>query len=102
MAAISTKILYDNENYSKQVITKYSDKVVTKTYRKYLGGTQWMFVKSNPPKNYNGCYMLTCEETTPRPEYESNRIKYCSQIKDKVNFKNAIKDQSSMPIWARR
>ena len=102
MSIISRKVLYDNENYTKQVITTYTNKVVTETYRKYLGGTQWMFVKNNPPKNYNGCYMLTCRDEQPRKVYYAEREKYCKNIREMTQFRDAVKDQSSIPVWARR
>lgn len=102
MSIISRKVLYDNENYTKQVITTYTNKVVTETYRKYLGGTQWMFVKNNPPKNYNGCYMLTCRDEKPRKDYYAEREKYCKNIREMIQFRDAVKDQSSIPVWARR
>jgi hypothetical protein len=102
MSAISTKILYDNKNYMKQVIITYPDKVVTETYRKYLGGTEWMFVRNNPPKNYNGYYMLVCKDTQPRTEYNVERVKYCNNIRNMIKFRDAVQDQSSIPKWARR
>ena len=102
MSVLSKKVLYDNENYMKQVITTYPDKVVTETYRKYLGGTQWMFVKNNPPKNYNGLYMLTCKDEKPRALYNTTRAKYCDRVREMIKFRDAVKDQSSIPLWARR
>lgn len=89
MTLISKKELYDNENDMKQITEKYTDKVVIKTYKKFLGGTQWMFVRSNPPKNYNGCYMLLNKETLSKEEYETNRRKYCNNINRFVAINNS-------------
>ena len=102
MTIISKKVLYDNENYVKQVITTYSDKVVTETYRKYLGGTQWMYLRNNPPKNYNGCYMLTCRDEKPKGVYNTERSKYCKNVREMIKFRDAVKEESSIPVWARR
>ena len=102
MTIVSRKVLYNNEQYTKQVITTYTDKVVTETYRKYLGGTQWMFVKNNPPKNYNGCYMLVYKDSQPRNKYYAQREKCCKEINEMIKFKNAVKEQSSIPKWGRR
>ena len=80
MTLISKKELYDNENDMKQITEKYTDKVVIK---------QWMFVRSNPPRNYNGCYMLLNKETLSKEEYETNRRKYCNNINRFVAINNS-------------
>ena len=99
---MKTIVRYDNDNYIKEVTKIYDNKVITETYRKVLGGTQWFFYKENPPKNYNNCWMKICSKEVEKNKYYSDREKYCKKVKKDRNFNVAVVQQSSLPVWAQK
>jgi hypothetical protein len=97
---MKTIIKYDNENYFKEVTKIYDHIVKIATYRKVLGGTQWLYLRNNPARNYNNCWMPICEIKMTPPEYHNYRKKYCKRRIELSNWRDAVKEQSSIPKWA--
>ena len=82
---------YDNENYIIYETIIEDNNVVTNRYTKHLGGTRC-----------NGNYILRCSDVQKRSEYNKIKKKYCDQYVPTQKFVQAVKDQSSIPKWARR
>jgi len=77
------KLLFNNTDYTKVLILEniYTKKIYIKTYRKFFGGTQFLFKKG---ENYNNCYKLVNQIVMNSKDYF--RCKKSIHNKNKLNY----------------
>lgn len=91
------KLLFNNTDYTKVVILEniHTKKIYIKTYRKFFGGTQFIFKKG---ENYNNCYKLVNQIVMNSEDYFKckNSINNKNKLNNLCAFNVGVKENGSL------